>query len=94
MIFFSYLSYFSYFSVEHNYVLCRTQSEQVKKMTFLKEGGDGLRYFYLIFKFFLLSSKIKSNMSKGCEIFFTMQNFNFQRLRVLVLECKTPQLAS
>jgi hypothetical protein len=33
-------------------------------------------------------------MSKGCEIFFTVQNFNFQRLRVLVDECKTPQLAS
>ena len=91
MNFFSYLSYFSYFSVEHNYVLCRTHPEQVKNDLFER---DGLRYFYLIFSFFLLLSKIKSNMSKGCEIFFTVHNFHFQRLRVLVDECKTLQLAS
>jgi len=47
MIFFSYLTDFSYFPLEKKSESCWTRSEQVK-MTILKEGVDGFSYCSLI----------------------------------------------
>ena len=53
IIFFCYLTDFSYFSVKKKFLKIVGQIQNRSKMTFWKGGVDGFSYFTLIFNYFI-----------------------------------------